>query len=64
MRMYEVTVSGYVRHNDVLYVPGDVISGVTEDEVQRLERIGVLISKVRMARDKRLKMVAGDGEAT
>lgn len=44
MNVYDVKVSGYVRHNGVTYAPGDVIRGLAEREAQRLAKLGVAAS--------------------
>lgn len=41
MSMYDVKVSGHVRHNGVRYAPGDVIRRLTEREARGLVKLGV-----------------------
>ncbi len=41
--MASVTLKSPVRHNDTEYVAGDVITGLTQKEVDRLVRLGVAV---------------------
>ncbi|MDI6872144.1 MAG: hypothetical protein QME79_12530 [Bacillota bacterium] len=45
MSKWSVKLSGYVRHNHQSYGPGDTLPGLTDGQVEHLEKAGVVVSK-------------------